>query len=52
MTGPTPKRADSRSADAAASTQPRPPNMYATPIAPADRPSSRVANRISTAICM
>ncbi len=52
MTGPTPSRADSRSADAAASTQPTPPNMYVSPMAPGDRPRSRVANRISTAICM
>ena len=52
MTGPTPKRADSRSAFAAAITHPSPPNMYVRPIAPADSPRSRVANRISTAICM
>ena len=38
MIGPTPKRADSRCADADASTQPKPPKMYARPIAPADKP--------------
>ena len=52
MIDPTPKRFDKRSPFAAAITQPTPPNMYATPIDPAERLSSRVANRISTAICM